>query len=146
MEVRRATIDDMLDVLSWRNDPVAVTMSRTGAVDEAQHRAWFPGAIDSSNRVLLIAEEAGTKLGMVRFDRSGDAWITSINLAAEFRGRGIGQRALALAIEASGCSPLLAEIRGDNVPSIRIFERCGFRQVGSADGFLHFERPTADTL
>jgi UDP-2,4-diacetamido-2,4,6-trideoxy-beta-L-altropyranose hydrolase len=140
MEVRRATIDDMLDVLAWRNDPIAIAMSKTGAVSEVQHRAWFPGAINSPNRVLLIAEEAGKKLGMVRFDRSDDAWLTSINLAAESRGQGLGQRVLDLAIQASGCSPLLAEIRDGNIPSIRIFERCGFRQISATDGWLHFSR------
>jgi ribosomal protein S18 acetylase RimI-like enzyme len=141
IEVRRATIDDMLDVLAWRNDPVAIAMSKTGAVDETQHRAWFPGAINSPNRVLLIVEEGGKKLGMVRFDRSSDGWITSISLAAEARGRGIGQRALGLAIRTSGCSPLLAEIRDSNIPSIRIFERCGFRQIGSTNSWLRFSRP-----
>lgn len=141
MEIRRATMDDMLDVLAWRNDPVATAMSKTGAVDEAQHRKWFPGAIGSPDRVFLIVEDAGEKLGTIRFDRSDGGWTVSINMAGSARNKGIGQRALMRAIDVSGCSPLDAEIKADNLASIRIFERCGFRQVGARDGWLHFSRP-----
>lgn len=141
MELRRATMDDMLDVLAWRNDSVAVAMSKTGAVDEAQHCAWFPGAIANRNRLLLIAEEAGRKLGMVRFDSSSDAWVVSINLAPEARKQGLGHGVLTQAIAMFGYSPLRAEIKADNFASIRVFERCDFRQIGAEDGFLCFVRP-----
>lgn len=141
MELRRATINDMMDILAWRNDPDAVAMSKTGAVDEAQHRNWFPRAIASRDRVILVAEQGGQKLGMVRFDQSGDVWLVSINIAPEWRNKGYGSRALLEAISILGSCSLRAEVRADNLTSIRIFEKCGFRQLGAEDGWLLFARP-----
>ena len=34
--------------------------------------------------------------------------------------------------------PPLAEIREDNVPSLGLFERCGFERLGGADGFCSY--------
>jgi RimJ/RimL family protein N-acetyltransferase len=146
MEIRRATMDDALEVLEWRNDPQTVAVSKTGAVSVTDHLAWFARSIDNPARDYFIAHADGRRIGMVRFDLSGDAWLVSINIAPDERGKGYGERVLRQAMAEVGSRRFVAEIKADNAASIRIFERCGFRQVGSADGFLHFERPTADTL
>jgi UDP-4-amino-4,6-dideoxy-N-acetyl-beta-L-altrosamine N-acetyltransferase len=79
MRLRLATMDDALDVLAWRNDPVAIAMSKTpGATDQKTHMAWFARAIRDEARVLLIALNRDEKVGLVRFDRTGDAWLVSI--------------------------------------------------------------------
>jgi RimJ/RimL family protein N-acetyltransferase len=144
MELRRATIDDALDVLDWRNDPDAIAMSKTGAVDRDDHLRWFPKAIEDQDRLVLIAMEAKRKLGMVRFDRCGGTWLASINLAPEERGKGYGQAALEgairLLIDCIGSCRISAEIRHDNLGSIRIFEKCGFRLIGRDGDWLHWVR------
>lgn len=141
MQLRRATPDDALDVLAWRNDPQTIAASKTGAVDGAEHMAWFPKAIADERRALFIAEEGGRKVGMVRFDRGDDAWLVSINVAPAERGKRYGEAILRAGIHAIGAARLLAEIKSDNLASIRIFEHCGFRLSGSEDGWLHFARP-----
>ena len=138
MELRRAKPEDALDVLAWRNDQVSIAASKSGPVDRNEHLAWFPNAIASDRHMIFIAEEDGRKLGMVRFDRTDGAWVVSINLAAAERSKGYGGQILRAGMAALGPYPLLAEIRTDNLRSIRVFERCGFRLVGAGDGFLHF--------
>lgn len=143
MRLRRATMDDALDVLAWRNDPHTIAMSKTpGVIDQASHIPWFAKAVRSEDRVIFIALEANLKLGMVRFDRTDDAWLVSINLAKDARGKGqsadILQQAIALFRAVRGHHTLLAEIKEDNAPSLRLFERCGFRKVGQADGFCSY--------
>ena len=133
MEIRRATMKDALDVLAWRNDPHTIAMSRTpGIVDQATHLAWFAKAIADQDRIILIATEDGRRLGMVRFDRSDGAWLVSINLAPEARGKGYGRavltEAMAVLRASNGPCRLSAEIKGNNAPSLRLFERCGFVQ------------------
>jgi RimJ/RimL family protein N-acetyltransferase len=141
MKLRRATMDDALDVLAWRNDPHTIAMSRTAAaaLDQTAHVFWFAKAIADPNRELFIATEDGRRLGMVRFDKLHDGWLVSINLSPAERGKGYGGKVLKKALAAVRPRRLLAEIKADNIASIHIFERYGFRQIGSKDGFLHFE-------
>lgn len=136
-------MDDALDVLAWRNDPQAVAMSKTpGVIDRQSHMAWFAKAVLDQNRLVLIALDADEKLGVVRFDHTGDAWLVSINLAKDARGRGqsadILKQAIALFRATHGDRTLLADIKKDNAPSVKLFERCGFTKTGEADGFCSY--------
>jgi RimJ/RimL family protein N-acetyltransferase len=140
MMIRRALKEDALDVLAWRNDAHAVAMSKSGrVVDVDDHLTWFPKALASSDCAMFIAEHEDRQIGMVRFDRAGDHWLVSINVAPNERRKGYGQSMLATAMKEVG-GPLLAEIKSDNLPSIRIFERCGFRKIAAIDGWLKYER------
>ena len=92
MILRRAILADAADVLAWRNDPVTRAMSRNGdAVGEAEHLAWFARAIADPSRILLIGEDAGAKVGMVRIDRGAESEV-SINVNPACRGRGLRRR------------------------------------------------------
>jgi RimJ/RimL family protein N-acetyltransferase len=141
MDIRPATMEDALAVLEWRNDPQTVGACKTGSVDRDAHLAWFAEAIADPKRVLRIATDGDRRIGMIRFDRRDDGWLVSINIAPDERGKGYGERVLRQAMLDGGGSRYLAEIKSDNLASIRIFERCGFRQIGAEDGFLHFVRP-----
>ncbi|EME70301.1 hypothetical protein H261_08948 [Paramagnetospirillum caucaseum] len=140
MEFRRAEDGDCQDLLVWRNDPVTVRHSLTGAgVDAAAHRVWFARVLADSARILLIAEDKGEKLGMVRFDRHDDgAWEVGINLAPTARGRGLAAGvlagAVAAAFPAAARPPLVAQVKHDNPASRRIFLRCGFVLADEVDG------------
>ncbi|WP_096704056.1 GNAT family N-acetyltransferase [Magnetospirillum sp. 15-1] len=140
MEFRRAESGDAPDLLVWRNDPATIASSLTGAaVEEAVHFAWIARVLASPDYILLMAEQAGEKLGMVRFDREDDgAWEVSINLAPSARGRGLAADVLAGSIAAAfpgdGRPELVAQVRRTNPASWRIFLRCGFVLEGEEDG------------
>lgn len=103
---------------------------------------WFAKAVQDQNRVMFIALEADQKLGMVRFDGTGDGWLLSINVAPDQRGKGLSaeilRQAMALFRATHGAHRLFAEIKEDNEPSRRLFERCGFKKLSQADGFCSY--------
>jgi RimJ/RimL family protein N-acetyltransferase len=139
MIVRRATAEDALDVLAWRNDAITRAMSRNAdVIDEATHLAWFGQALEDPARILLIGEEGGAKAGMVRFDLGAESEV-SININPAFRGRGVGAELLVLAMS-SVDGLVLAEIKPENVASQRLFERAGFVRSGERDGMLRYLR------
>ncbi|HEY0436568.1 MAG TPA: GNAT family N-acetyltransferase [Phenylobacterium sp.] len=140
MIVRPATAADALDVLAWRNDPVTRAMSRSReAVDEAAHMAWFERALADPKVTLLIGEEGGTKLGMVRFDHL-QATEVSINVNPACRGQGRGQALLAAAL-AQVSGEVVADVLEDNLASRRLFERAGFVLSGAHAGLRRYVRP-----
>lgn len=144
MLLRRAKIEDALDVLAWRNDPHTRAMSRDGApVDQQAHLKWFTGAVDNPSRLLLIGEVGDDAVGMVRFDRADEAWEVSINLSPASRGRRLAAPLLAGALEVfadlNPGLPVLASIRPENAASLKLFKALGFCSVGvAADGLLLF--------
>ena len=137
--LRRAAQDDALDVLRWRNDPVTRAMSRAqDVVEEAAHLAWFARAIDDPRRTLLIGELGGQKVGIVRFDH-GEETEVSINLNPDCRGRGLSYALLSEAL-AYASGPVIAEIRPENLASVRLFERAGFVFTDRPDGLPRYTR------
>ncbi|MBI3444099.1 MAG: GNAT family N-acetyltransferase [Magnetospirillum sp.] len=145
MEFRRAEDRDAADLLAWRNDPATIASSLTGkGVAAADHYPWLARILADSGYILMIAEQAGESLGMVRFDRDGDgSWEVGINLNPAARGRGLALAILAGAIEAAFAGrprpPLTAQVRQSNPASWKIFQRCGFEvdRIEDCVGVFH---------
>ncbi len=142
MIIRKAVAQDADDILAWRNDPATRAMSRTRqAIDPTAHAAWFGKVIDDARRTLLIGEQDGRKIGMVRLDHAATTEV-SINLNPAFRGQGLAYPLLSLALEhADGM--LEAEVHEENLASLKLFERAGFRQTHSQDGWRRYIRPAS---
>lgn len=145
MEVRRATMDDALDVLVWRNDPQTISMSKTiGPTDRVAHLTWFERTLEDPNKLLYMAVDQGPKVGMIRFDRSGDDWTVSINVAPHQRNKGYGSQILNAGADALrktvGPSRLVAEIKEGNLASLNLFQKCGFVVEERREGYWLLSR------
>lgn len=111
-------------------------------------RKLYQLTISDSNRKCWIAEEHGTPVGYVDFERqpSGEAWIGLV-VKTDLRGRGYGQRVLRsflMLSDLASVSEVCAGIEQDNVASIRCFRAVGFRQMNEKpdhDGCLNFSFP-----
>jgi RimJ/RimL family protein N-acetyltransferase len=144
LTVRKATADDASDLLAWRNDPQTRAMSRTTEpVEAADHARWFKRTLQDSASTLLIGEDDGRKVGMVRLVR-GEETEVSINLNPAVRGRGLARQLLALAL-AEERGAVLAVIKPENLPSIRLFEGAGFVLEGVRHGLARYVRPAGAT-
>lgn len=144
LAVRQASIEDAIDVLRWRNDPLVRAMSRHHAhISEDAHMVWYESALSDPNRILLIGTLGNRKIGIVRFDlRHAFSWEVSIALAKNMRGKGLGRPFLEIALEwikmsRSQATSVLAVIRFDNESSLRLFESLGFRTEGATGEFMN---------
>jgi ribosomal protein S18 acetylase RimI-like enzyme len=79
---------------------------------------------------------------MVRFDPPGPEGerLVSVNIAPERRGRGFGEKLLAAALAREGAGRVIAEVRRDNIVSVRLFQALGFRRRAEGEDFVVFER------
>lgn len=133
--VRAAHRGDDAMVWRWRNDPA----TRAASFDDAEvrwheHQRWFADALGRLDRHLLIVLDAGTPVGVVRYDREDDGWWqVSINLAPDARGRGIAAAALEEGlrwlVERERVTGVRALARPDNEASLRLFVRAGFDET-----------------
>ncbi len=129
VRVRRAEISDL--------DDLVVLEDRTFDNDRMS-RDQYRRHLDSDSALVLVASANHRNfLGTaVLFFRKGSGVVRLYSLASqpEARGKGIGT-ALIEASEAVGrqrhCRALRLEVRTDNLLAIRLYERMGYRRIGS---------------
>jgi RimJ/RimL family protein N-acetyltransferase len=138
MRIRLATIDDGELLHAWRNDPETRRQSRSeDPVTWDQHSRWLEGVIESPDHLLLVGEDEKGPVGTVRFDIAAGGAEVSVTVAPERRGQGLSAHLLQLSCERIDL-PIYAAVREDNVASIQMVERAGFRFVEEDDGMLRY--------
>ncbi len=93
--LRRATLADETRLLEWRNAPevrAASFDSRLLALEE--HQQWLRAVLADPARHLLVAEQAGQAVAVLRYDVSGAEAEVSIFLVPGLAGQGIGTSVL----------------------------------------------------
>ena len=130
-------------VMAWRNDPRTLAASFDGA-PKVWETFWpdFRDSYFSQSRFPpLFALLDGARIGFIRFRPLGDpkggarrCVDISVNLAPEFRGRGLAagliEQAADLVRRSGGVDRIVAEIRDGNAGSVRAFEKAGFTSIG----------------
>lgn len=136
LRVRKATMDDALNLWAWRNEPVARQMARdTRPVPLESHYRWLDATLASPDRVLLVGDAFGESAGTIRLDFYGDVAEISINIARPLRRRKLGtaflRQGLSYVAAHTDCGHIRALVRPENAASRRLFESCGYIESGS---------------
>src|ERR1051326_681964 len=141
VKVRRATLEDLPQILAIYNDAV---LNTTATYDyeprTLEHRtAWFEDHTKANLPVFVAADAEGHVVGWSALNRYHDRMgyrfssENSVYVAASHRGRGIGKLLMAPLVTAArerGLHAILAAIDADNEVSIRLHAGFGFVKVG----------------
>ena len=134
VNARLADERDIKDIFDWRNDKNTRLQSHNSKeIFWEDHKNWFKNSLKNKNIHMLVCEESidKSKIGIVRLDIQKDFSIISINLSPQKKGMGLGFVCLKNSIlrfkkDFAHIKYLLAEIKIDNIPSIKSFEKVGF--------------------
>lgn len=131
MKLRRAEWSDARNLLRWKNDP---TMRKYSIVSHDEilwdnHVEWLKNHIDE----IHVITDGNRDYGDVRLE--GDD--IAIKLDPNFRGMGIGTEAIKLAQEMR--TFLIAHIVTENLASLNLFTKCGFKFKSFQDGYYTLE-------
>lgn len=150
VDVREANTRDERRMWEWANDPeVRAASFTTEPIPWESHVRWFAQKIADTNTLLLIAETVDEgPIGQIRFDVSGPDADIHISLAKAKRGSGLGAPAVQAALKKlfsnRDCERVHAYVKPENVASIRLFEKAGFKLLElttvKANPALHFIR------
>lgn len=96
-------------------------------------RLWTNGLEDASWAVCEAAD--GPALGRVALiPHERDIWEAACMIAPQARGKNLAARALGVVIDDAfdrrGARRIFADVDPENIPSLRVFERLGFRREG----------------
>lgn len=132
--LRTATAQDKKNLFFWRNHEAVRRFSLDPSnISWETHGRWLDKTLANPNQALLIAESCGEPIGVLRLDfEAMQGWV-SVYVVPEKIGQGYGAHLLLAGIQwvqdqRPHTRQLLAEIVPENVPSIRVFEKAGFRR------------------
>lgn len=133
VQIREAVLTDCDLIYQWRNHRInrQYSHNRDEIVYE-QHKLWFDNTLCSKNKEIYIAEDSVGHVGVLRMDKQNDEqYIISVYLTPFRHGKGLAEQLL---LEGLGYFKrkhkkkvkLIAEIKNDNIASIKTFEKAGF--------------------
>lgn len=120
----------------WANDPVTRAASfSSGSIFWYEHIQWFDAKIESESCKMYIAlDNRDQPVGLIRYDIDPkNEAVVSITIATQYRGKGyaslIAKKTSSKVLKESKLNQLNAYIKPDNLASIKVFLKAGFRQV-----------------
>lgn len=138
--LRDVTPADLPVFFDHQRDPVANQMAAFTATDPSDREAfmarWTMILANETIRVRTILAGNDVAGSILRYEEMGKPEV-SYWLGREFWGRGIATRALALFIAELPERPLYARVAKDNIASVRVLTKCGFKIVGEDKGFAN---------
>ena len=130
--LREAVLADAAAVWRWRNDPITRAFSYNSApISYDDHLQWVATRlVDRCRHTFIAVDGAGTGMGFVRLDVSGDTADISLALDPAVRGRGYGsaliQCACKFASDNLRLTEVVANVKRENRASIQCFHKAGF--------------------
>jgi RimJ/RimL family protein N-acetyltransferase len=138
MFLRQAHFEDWDILFKWRNDPETRKSSHsTNTISIDSHKSWLQSVLDNESKKIYIAIENDIPVGTVRADYYSEYCKLSWTIAPEFRGKGIG-KAMVKILADSISMPLKAEVKKDNIASVKIAEYIGLILEKEENGILFF--------
>lgn len=140
VSLRAVEEGDLPRLFEFHREPEANAMAAFTAKDPSDREAFLAHwqRVRRSDaivkRVVVVeGDVAGTVLS---FEESGRRHVCYW-LGKRFWGQGIATRALLLFLAEERVRPLYARAAKDNLPSLRVLEKCGFRVSGEARGYAN---------
>ena len=148
MIIRKVTKKDSLDIWLWRNDKKSIFFSKNKKkITLNVHNKWFEKNLNNIKIKFyigyLVKNNHKKKVGVVRFNIKSNYAVVSINLNPTMRGKGLSYILLEAGIKKFlkfKKIRLIAEIKKNNLASIRCFLRNGFYFLKSRNKYNFYQR------
>jgi RimJ/RimL family protein N-acetyltransferase len=138
VELRRVKVSDLDAIFEQMRDPTSVQMAAFTTEDPNDrpafdsHMAKVMGSSDTTNRAIVYDNRlVGT---IANFVSEGATEVTYW-IDQSYWGHGIASRALALLLDEVAARPVHARVASDNIGSLRVLEKNGFRRVGTETSY-----------
>jgi len=133
LKLRKATQSDMRLYFDWANDEsVRLNSFKSEKISLKTHFDWFLTNMKNNNTILLVAEIEKTPIGQIRLKMLQNNGYLNYSIDKAFRNKGYGtqiiQKTIQYLRENKIILNLYAEVKQDNIGSIRIFEKCNFKK------------------
>ena len=142
LSLRLAVASDVKLLFEWVNTPSSLKNKEKSSapIEWSAHQKWFNKRLNNPNVRIWIVEQNKQAIGQVRVEYDNNKLLIDIFIDSLFKGNDYGLKALKLLIKQCQATypgvPLHAIIKNENYPSLNLFRRADFQEVGS-DGHGH---------
>ena len=145
--IRKLEISDLLDIWRWRNNKLTRKYARNNKyIGFNEHKEWFHKALTDNEILIYVGVNKKTKgkLGIIRYNLFNDhkAAEVNINIRPICRNKGIALILLKKTISIFLVKfqiPILAEVKKNNLASLKLFNRAGFSLKEEKNDSIIFE-------
>ena len=136
INLTKAKITDINDIFEWRNHPdIRKNFFDSEVITWNDHEKWFNKKLKDQDTTIYVAYHIENKIGSIRFEANESVIKTSVMLNPLFLGKGLGLQVIKMGIEKfikekKPSKSLIAEIKKNNVASIKTFQKAGFKKSG----------------
>jgi UDP-2,4-diacetamido-2,4,6-trideoxy-beta-L-altropyranose hydrolase len=149
--IRKTMEEDLMNLFTLANDPLVRSASLSSSPIELEtHKEWFRSSMQDPLLLLFTILDGRAKfLGQLRFDlrQEGEA-IISISLVSSSRGFSLSEKIIRqgtrIIHKLHPNRTLLAQIKPDNIASIKSFEKAGFTCSNKKDDILYYTLGASD--
>lgn len=146
LKVRRLQLRDLFFTFKLRNENSSLKWFHSNAdISFIRHFVWFAQRLIFKRNHTFIACRNSRAVGIcyISSNLNSDYAFLSVNVDTSFRRTGIGDHLLRYAIDAEkdrgiGKLKLRASIHKDNLASLKLFQRVGFKEVTEGDHITNF--------
>lgn len=131
LSLRKVTSSDEDLLLTWTNDPLVRKGSfKNHTITKKEHKIWFNNKFKNPDVLMWIFQINNSPGGLVRLERENNEVVLSYQVAAEYRGKGLGTEMLKMAIDEvehlwQDIKVMAYTVPG-NVASVKSMEKAGF--------------------
>lgn len=138
ISLRRATSDDYILLFQWLNDSEVRKNSFSQEIVKLEnHIKWFQSKLkDDKNNIFIVMKDK-IEVGQIRVEIDNDVGTISYSIDSNYRGQGIGTEILNLIKLEFEDIKLIGYVKKDNIASIKVFEKAGYKKVEYND-FIEF--------
>ncbi len=139
VRIRQMTAEDVED--AWKLEQINLGK-------EAWTQKQLLDAMTRDDTVYLVAEMAGRIVGLCGVRNiSGEGEVTNVSVSGDVRREGCGYKMVKQLLERGrgiGIKDYTLEVRAQNAPAIRLYEKLGFKSEGVRPGF--YDEPKDDAV
>lgn len=144
LNLRRVNKNDIEITYKWTSDKEIRKYSfQQHKICIEEHSQWFNEKIANPLCYYYIAEFNAERIGSIRFDIKEEEAIISFLIDSHYHGHGFGSIILKKGIEkllqenySSTIRTIVGEVMAENIPSVKAFERLGFRNTKIQNKYL----------
>ncbi|MCS7071871.1 MAG: GNAT family N-acetyltransferase, partial [Anaerolinea sp.] len=114
----------------------------TSVIPWTRHQDWFSQRYADPDTRIYVMCAGELPVGQIRFEKKSARIFIDYSVDEDFRGHGWGRRLVKLGIDMLGDwydRTLCAEIRPENLASVRVFESLGFRRKDVASNKVVYQ-------
>ncbi len=130
LKIRKATLEDSDIFWLWANDQeTRINSFNSDEIKNCQHRIWFESKLQDVDCEIFVMECPNGPIAQARFDKIDGKFRIDYSVSRPFRGLGLGcvilnKSILSIDFQRPFC--VFGEVKKDNYPSIRTFEKLNF--------------------